>query len=111
MKPKNAIKARLGEVTHTPSQPARRAIGLEEALISSNAFVRHLYAPGELEGGRKRATDPIWSMTTHTTDFVMRQDGETAFYRLTDGPARSFVCEGLFIVPDEIELPHDKIIK
>ena len=34
MKTKNTIKARLGEVTHTPSQPARWAIGLEEAITS-----------------------------------------------------------------------------
>ena len=42
MKPKNPIMVRLDEVTHTPSQAARRAIGLEGARISSNALMRYL---------------------------------------------------------------------
>ena len=30
--------------------------------LPSDTAVRYLYQPGELEGGGKRATDPIWSL-------------------------------------------------
>ena len=34
--------------------------------ICPDASVRHLFQPGELEGGgRRRATDPIWSVGIH----------------------------------------------
>ena len=52
MKPKS-------EITHTPSQPARRAVDLEEAIISSDVLVLYLYSSGELEDGRRRANYPI----------------------------------------------------
>ena len=37
MKPKHTIKAEM--VTHKPSRPARRAIGLEEVIVSSGAII------------------------------------------------------------------------
>ena len=38
-----------------------RSVGLKEQKLPDNVSVRYLYQPGELEGGRRRATDPVWS--------------------------------------------------
>ena len=72
--------------------------------------MRYLYAPGELEGGRLRATDPVWSLTTHTVRNVVRQTGQPALYYLNDGPTRGFVREELMIVPHGTELPPDQVL-
>jgi len=48
-----------------------RAFGLDEPLLPSDALVRYVYAPGKLEGGRRRATDPMWSLTTHAVRNVV----------------------------------------
>jgi len=87
-------------VTQKPSSVVSgRPIGLEEPLIPFSALIRHLYQPGELEGGRRRATDPVWSLTTYTVRNAVRQAGQPALYYLNDGPARGFVREELLVVP------------
>ena len=110
-KPSEAIKTR--SVAQKPSLPADRVVGLEEPLLSSSAQVRYLYQPGELEGGRRRATDPVWSLTIHTVRNVVRQSGLPAFYYLNSdsvAPARGFVREELLIVPHGTELPPDGVL-
>jgi len=83
-KPKDAIKAM--QVAQKPSSViAGRPIGLEDPLLPSSALVRYLYQPRELEGGRRRATDPVWSLTTHTVRNVVRRAGQPALYYLTEG--------------------------
>ena len=42
--------------------------GLEEKRLDSSVKVRYLYTPGELEGGKKRATDPNWSLKVFKID-------------------------------------------
>ena len=79
-KPSEAIKTR--SVAQKPSLPADRVVGLEEPLLSSLAQVRYLYQPCELEGGRRRATDPVWSLTIQTVRNVVRQSGLPALYYL-----------------------------
>jgi len=108
-KPSEAIRAR--SVAQEPSAPASRPTGLEESLMASNVLVRYLYAPGELEGGRRRATDPVWSLTTHTIHNVVRQAGQPALYYINDGPQRGFVREELLIVSPDTELPPDGVLK
>ena len=39
-----------------------RVVDLKEKLLDSSVNIRYLYSDGELEGGRKRATDPNWSL-------------------------------------------------
>ena len=39
-----------------------RPLGSKKKRLDSSVNVRYLYAPGELEGGKKRATDPNWSL-------------------------------------------------
>jgi hypothetical protein len=111
-KPMDAIK--LQRVTARPSAvaPGSRSVGvgLEEKLIPSYARVRYLYQPGELEGGRRRATDPVWSLSAHYVRNVIRQSGQPAVYYLNDGPGRGFVREELMAVPEGTELPPDRIL-
>jgi len=110
-KPKDAIRA--SAVAHKPSAPASRSVGLEEPLLPSGTLVRYLYAPGELEGGRRRATDPVWSLTVHTVRNVVQRGGQPALYYLNSAsvtPARGFVREELLIVPHGTELPPDQIL-
>ena len=58
-KPTDAIKA--ARVPQKPSSVVPgRPVGSSERKISSGVGVR--YQPGELEGGRRRATDPVWSL-------------------------------------------------
>ena len=63
--------------------------------------VRYLYIPGELEGGQKRATDPIWSLKVYQIDQTIVKSGEPVIYYLLDGPKRGFVREELMIVPPD----------
>jgi len=107
-KPKDAIRA--SAVAHKPSAPASRPVGLKEPLLPSGTLVRYLYAPGELEGGRRRATDPVWSLTIHTVRNVVRQSSQPALYYLNEGPARGFVREELLIAPHDTKLPPDRVL-
>jgi len=108
-KPKDAIKAT--RVAQKPSSVVSgRPIGHEEPLIPSSVRVRYLYQPGELNGVRRRATDPVWSLTSHTVRNVVRQAGQPAFYYLTEGPTRGFVREELLIMPPGTELPPGRVL-
>ena len=110
-KPKDAIRA--SAVAHKPSAPASRPVGLKEPLLPSDTLVRYLYTPGELEGGRRRATDPVWSLTIHTVRNVVQRGGQPALYYLNSDsvtPARGFVREELLIVPHGTELPPDQVL-
>ena len=109
-KPSEAIKTR--SVAQKPSSTVPgRTVGLQEPLVPSGAQVRYLYQPGELEGGRRRATDPVWSLTIHTVRNVVRQSGQPALYYIADGPARGFVREELLVVPHGTELPPDGVLR
>ena len=57
-KPAEAIKEKT--LFAKPSIPYLRPVGKNENMLPSGVSVRYLYKPGELEGGGKRATDPIW---------------------------------------------------
>ena len=63
------------------------------------ANVRYLYQPGELEGGKKRATDPIWSVDIHKIDYNIVTQGIRVYYLNAPAPKRGFVKEELLIVP------------
>jgi hypothetical protein len=72
-KPSDAI--RVASVARKPSAPAGRVVCPKEPTLDGNDMVRYLYQPGELEGGRRRATDPVWSLTIHTVHHILRQPG------------------------------------
>ena len=60
-KPRDVIKDK--RVAQQPSSVvAGRPFGPKEQKIPSGVGVRYLYQPGELEKGRRHATDPVWSL-------------------------------------------------
>ena len=78
---------------------------MREKRLDSSVNVRYLFAPGEFEGGKKRATDPNWSLKVYRIDRSITKKGEPVLYYLKDGPGRGFVREELMMVPSGTELP------
>ena len=101
-KPAVAIKEKA--VFSKPSTK-NRPVGLAEKKLPPLINVRYLYQPGELEGGTKRATDPIWSLKVYqVVENRTKPDQPVVFY-LSDGPKRGFVREELLVVPPNTQLP------
>ena len=95
-----------------------------EEPIPTGATVRYLYRPGELYEGqeRRRATDPIWSLTIHQIiEKIMPTDRDGKYdpfkgpilYGLSNdiydeskkSPARRFVAQELQVIPyDTVQL-------
>ena len=112
-KPSDAIKAKtLRRGAQNPySIVPGRPVGLEEQKVPSGVGVRYLYQPGELEGGRRRATDPVWSLEVHRLGRSVTKPDEPVLYYLQDGPPRGFVREELLVVPPDTQLPPDGVLK
>ena len=82
----------------------------KEDTLPVDGLYRHLYQPGELEGGdRRRATDMVWSWDTHRLDRVVEDPGQRVLYYLTEGPKRAFVREELMLISENTELPPDSV--
>ena len=96
-KPASAIKEK--NIVSNPSTPYSRPVGVNEKKLPPLISVRYLYQPGELEGGTKRATDPIWSLKVYQVAKNMTKPNEPVVYYLSDGPKRGFVREELLVVP------------
>ena len=103
MKPAVAIKEK--DVAANPSTPYSRPVGQREKKLPSIVNVRYLYQPGELEGGVKRATDPIWSLKVYNIERSFTKPNQPVLYYLHDGPERGFVREELLVVPQNTTLP------
>ena len=102
-RPAAAIKEK--NVVAKPSTPYSRPVGVNEKKLPPLIHVRYLYQPGELEGGTKRATDPIWSLKVYQVVKNMTKPNEPVVYYLSDGPKRGFVREELLVVPPNTQLP------
>ncbi|CAB4418287.1 unnamed protein product [Rhizophagus irregularis] len=102
MSSNEAVKRSLeGEkIFAEPAVKHGRPVGNDEPLLSSDVKVWHLLEPGELEGGRRRATDCNWSPEVYAIDSFSRKSNQPVLYKLCDGPRRSFVREELQIVKD-----------
>ena len=103
MKPSVAIKEKV--VISEPATKYLRPVGLNEKKLPSLVNVRYLYQPGELEGGFKRATDPIWSLDVYNIERSFTKPDQPVLYYLADGPKRGFVREELLVVPPNTQLP------
>ena len=76
------------------------------SLLPRNVTVRYLYEPGELEVGKARSTDPIWSITTHQIYDVITSTNKPVYYKLDlTAPQRSFTYEQLQVIPEDTQLP------
>ena len=68
--------------------------------------MRYLFAPGEYEGGgKRRATDPVWSLEIFELSHSKVSPDQPVMYYLSGGSKRSFVREELQVVPKDTELP------
>ena len=105
-KPAEAIKEKAVAAKHLTTYS--RPVGEREKKLSSIVNVRYLYQPGKLEGGVKRATDPIWSLTVHSIERSVTKPNEPVLYYLRDGPKRGFVREELLVVPPNTQLPPEQ---
>ena len=109
-RPSEAIKSKT--VTQKPSSVVPgRPVGLREQKLPSDVGVRYLYQPGELEGGHRRATDPVWSLQVYRLGRSVTKPSEPVLYYLLDGPARGFVREELLVVPPDTQLPPDGVLR
>ena len=108
-KPAEAIKEK--SISSKPSTPYSRPVGLNEKNLSPQVNVRYLYQPGELEGGGRRATDPIWSFKVYNIEKVVTKPEEPVMYYLFDGSKRGFVREELMVVSSDTVLPPLKSMK
>ena len=110
MKPADAIKLKSAVAQKPSSVVPGRVVGLEERMLPPDSNVRYLYQPGELEGGRRRATDPVWSLRIYRLGRSVIKSGQPGVYYLQDGPERGFVREELLVVPPDTQLPPDGVM-
>ena len=90
----------------------KRPVGLNEKRLSPGVEVRYLYSPGEDEGGdKRRATDPIWSLEVYDIARTVISPDQPVVYYLDGVSKRGFVREELQVVPDDTELPPDRVLK
>ena len=106
-KPSQAIKDKA--VSAKPATPYMRPVGVQERKLPPLVNVRYLYYPGELEGGGRRATDPIWSLKVYNIQKVVTRPHEPVVYYLYDGPKWGFVREELMVVPPGTVLPPERV--
>ena len=102
-KPVDAIREKAVDAKSTTGYS--RPLGLKEKRLNSSVNVRHLYGDGELKGGKKRATDPNWSLKVYKIDRSVVNKREPVLYYLKDGPGRGFFRGELMVVPRDTELP------
>ena len=102
-KPSQAIKDKA--VSAKPATPYMRPVGVHEMKLPPLVNVRYLNYPGELEGGGRRATDPMWSLKVYKVQKVVTRPHEPVVYYLYDGPKPGFVREELMVVPPGTQLP------
>ena len=93
-KPFDAIKAKTLTQKLSSVVPGR-LFGLKEQKVPSGVGVRYFYQPGELESGRRRATNPVWSLEVYRLGRSVTKPDEPVLYYLQgdDAPQRGFVQE------------------
>ena len=96
----DGIKDKLVEAKS--SMTYSRPVGLKEKRLNSSKNVSYLNALGELEGGQRRATDPVWSLKVYGMERLLMNKNEPVLYYLKDGPKLGFI-----IVPPRTELPPE----
>ena len=113
--PKDAIKREIVNAAPSVKPAPGRPIGVEEPAIEMGVQVRYLYRDGELEGGTRGATDPIWSVNICEISKVHREADQPLQYTIRPSgmheqddthqhtPKRRFVREELMVIPFDTE--------
>jgi len=102
---KPAVAIKENAVFSKPSTSYLRSVRESEKLLPSLVQIRYLYQPGELEGGTKRATDPIRSLKVYNIERSLIEPNQPVLYYLHDGPNSGFVRKELMVVPPNTTLP------
>ena len=78
-------------------------------LLPSRVGVCFLYQPGELEGGHRRPTDPVWSLEVYRQGRPVTKPDEPV---LLAGWAATWLCQGRTScgTPDT-QQPQDAVLK
>ena len=99
-------------VAEPTTAPFGSPVGAAERRLPTGVEVRYLFAPGELEGGVQRATDPVWSLKTFTVERVIIKLDQPVLYWIShpeaggrDVPKCTFMREELMVIPPDTELP------
>ena len=78
--------------------------------------MRYLYQPGELEGGTKRATDPIWSLKVYQIERNVTKPNEPVVYYLSDGPKAALFVKSCWLCrlihsfrPPDVFVPYASV--
>ena len=81
---KSPATIKVKKVAQKPSMPAGLCclVGLKEVKLPSSVGVRFLYQPGELESGRLRATDLVWSLGVYRVGRTVTKTNEPGLYYL-----------------------------
>lgn len=82
-----------------------RPVGLNEKKFPPLINVRYLYQPRKLQGGTKRAIDPVWSLKVCHLERAVTKPNKPVVYYLSKGPKHGFVHEELLVVPPNTQLP------
>ena len=102
----------MDEIFALPSKLRNnRAIGMDEICLPAGTSVRYLLDKSDYEGGRYRATDPIWSTKIFTIESLTIVSRQPVIYRLVNGPKKYFVREKLLVVPPDTMLPPVSILR
>ena len=93
----------------------KRLVGLDEERLPPRIKVSYLYNPGQHEGERRRATDPIWSTKVFDIGRIIVSPDQPVLYYLSPlknlkTSRRNFVREKLQVVPVDTELPPDHVL-
>jgi hypothetical protein len=113
MTPAEAVKKK--HVYAKASKPRYGPMGFDEVRLTYNDSVLYLLKPGELEGGKRRASDCNWSPKVYRIKESLIQKNQPVLYWLMDengnNPERSFVREQLLLVNNNIDYPPKWILK
>jgi hypothetical protein len=108
MTPAEAIQK--DEVYVLPSKIRKnKPVGNNEVCLPVDSLVRYLLNSLDYRG-RRRATDPIWSIKIFNIESITVVDGQPVMYRLSDGPKKIFIREELLLVPSDTMLPPTHIL-
>ena len=88
--PAQAIKEK--SISSKPATPYLRPVGVNEKKLPPQVNVRYLNQPSELEGAKRRATDPIWSLKVYNIEKVLQNQRSRLCIICLMGPSEaSFV--------------------
>ena len=86
------------EVFALPSKIRKdRLVGEDEECLPSGTLVRYLLDNSDYKGGRRRATDPIWSTKIFTIESMTVKSRQPVMYRLIDMDTKHSIPKKYFV--------------